>query len=76
MRKKKLYRKYRLLQKINDEMSCCLSDYMERNNNNEREIKYLYDFIHYKNLENEFNYFSENAVEEETDLPFPRLTLK
>ena len=76
MKKNKLYKKCKILQETNDEMSYYLNDYIERINTYDRELRYLQDFIYYKNLENEFNYFSENAVEEETDLPFPRLTLK
>lgn len=76
MKKKKLYKKYKKLKENYEEISDYLTDYITHNNSNERELQYLRDFIHFKNLENEFNYFSENAVEEETDLPFPRLTLK
>ena len=38
--------------------------------------RYMNDFIHYKNLDEEFNYFKEHAHEDtETELPFPYLVL-
>ena len=41
-----------------------------------REINYLYSFISWKNLSDEFAYFKENAYEESDDeLPFSTLTL-
>lgn len=41
-----------------------------------KELHFLYEFIHYKNLESEFTYFCEYAVEDpESILPFPHLTL-
>ena len=41
-----------------------------------REINYLYSFITWKNLSDEFTYFKENAHEESDDeLPFSTLTL-
>ena len=41
-----------------------------------REINYLYSFITWKNLSDEFAYFKENAHEESDDeLPFSTLTL-
>lgn len=39
------------------------------------EARYMHDFIHYKNLENEFRYFCENAHEEDSELPFPYLVI-
>ena len=40
------------------------------------ELRYLNDFVHYKNLDEEFRYFKEHAHEEyEPDLPFPYRTL-
>ena len=41
-----------------------------------REINYLYSFIAWKNLSDEFAYFKENAHEKSDDeLPFSTLTL-
>ncbi len=41
-----------------------------------REINYLYSFITWKNLSEEFAYFKENAHEKsDDDLPFLTLTL-
>ena len=40
------------------------------------EMKYLFDFIKYKNLEDEFRYFQQHAHLEATDEePFPFYTL-
>jgi len=39
-------------------------------------IRYMNDFIVFKNLEDEFIYFKENAHEDQdADLPFPKLIL-
>ena len=49
---------------------------IEDHRRSEENLRYLRDFIHYKNLEDEFRYFKENAHEEyEPDLPFSYLTL-
>ena len=41
-----------------------------------KEIHYLYSFISWKHLSEEFEYFRENAQEVyDDDLPFPTLTL-
>ncbi len=51
--------------------------YLEENEHEMgREINYLYSFISWKHLSDEFEYFKENAHEEYDDnLPFPTLTL-
>ena len=53
-----------------------ITDLLRDQETDHEEIKYLFGFISYKNLEEEYNYFRENAHEEfEEDLPFPTLTL-
>ena len=42
----------------------------------EEDLKYLNDFIHYKNLDEEFQYFRKHAHDDEnSELPFPYLVL-
>ena len=72
-KQKKLYRE---LQELHDEMSDFLSDVLDEQGRNSEELRYLKDFIHYQELEEEYLYFRRNAHEEEnSDLPFPYLTL-
>ena len=72
-KQKKLYRE---LQKLHEEMSDFLSDVLDEQRRNSEELRYLKDFIHYQELEEEYLYFRRNAHEEEnSDLPFPYLTL-
>lgn len=59
------------------EMSDVISNLMDDINNATEEIRYLQEYISYKNLGEEFVYFRKNAHEEyDEDLPFPRLTLQ
>jgi len=40
------------------------------------ELKYLYDFVEYRGLEEDFRFFRENAhLDQKEDLPFPRYVL-
>ena len=40
------------------------------------ELKYLYDFVKYRELEEDFRFFRENAhLDQNEDLPFPRYVL-
>ncbi len=53
-----------------------ITDLLQDQKIDREEIKYLFGFISYKKLEEEYSYFRENAHEEfEEDLPFPTLTL-
>ena len=64
--------KYNYLVELLDEASSALFDYYEI----ERENHFLNEFINYKNLQNEFAYFKENAHEaDDPDNPFPPLIL-
>ena len=67
------------VQHLNDQieyMRDLITDLLQDQKIDREEIKYLFGFISYKKLEEEYNYFRENAHEEfEEDLPFPTLTL-
>lgn len=67
---------YKNLQERCSEMSDVISNLEDDINNATEEIRYLQEFIWYKNLGEEFVYFRKNAQEEyDENLPFPRLTL-
>ena len=72
-KQKKLYQE---LQELHEEMSDFLSNVLGEQRRDSEELRYLKDFIHYQELEEEYLYFRRNAHEEEnSDLPFPSLTL-
>ena len=49
---------------------------MDSHDQDVEEMRYLYDFIHYKELDEEYRYFRENAHEDTSkDQPFPSLVL-
>ena len=67
---------YQNLQERYQEMNDFLLNLIDDHNRNEEDLRYLNDFIHYKDLDEEFHYFKEHAHEDtETDLPFPNLVL-
>lgn len=67
---------YQNLHERYQEMSDYLSDLVEDHKRSEEDLRYLSDFIHYKNLDDEFRYFKEHAHEDEdSELPFPYLVL-
>jgi hypothetical protein len=69
-------RLYQNLQQRYEKMNDFLMSLLEDTKRNEADLRYLTDFIHYKNLDEEFRYFRENAHEDtESELPFPYLTL-
>ena len=69
-------KKYQNLHEHYDEMSDYLNDLIQVHKQTEEEYRYLHDFIHYKNLDEEFEYFREHAHEDEnSELPFPYLVL-
>ena len=58
------------------EMSDFISGLVEDCKQNETDLRYLNEFIRYKKLNDEYQYFRENAHEEyEEDMPFSYLTL-
>lgn len=67
---------YQNLQERCTEMSDFISGLVEDCKQNEEDLRYLSEFIRYKKLTDEFQYFRENAHEEfEEDMPFSYLTL-
>ena len=68
--------RYQNLQERYEEMNEFLLELLDEHKHVEENLRYLEDFILYKNLEKEFRYFKEHAHEEtETNLPFPNLVL-
>lgn len=58
-------------------MSDFITGLLEDEKIHSEELRYLYGFLNYKNLEEEYHDFRRNAVEVyEEDMPFPYLTLK
>lgn len=67
---------YQNLQGLYEEMNDFLLDVLAEQKRDHEELRYLRDFVHYQDLEEEYLYFRNNAYEEEnSDLPFPHLTL-
>lgn len=68
---------YDTLQEVYEEASYMLVNEMKDNSRLRDEIEYLSDFICWKELEEEYIHFKENAVRDPNDnLPFPRYILK
>ena len=69
-------KKYQNLQERYEEMNDYLLELIEEHRRYEVNLKYLSDFVHYKQLDEEYLYFREHAHEDENlELPFPYLTL-
>lgn len=67
---------YKNLQERYKEMNEFLLSLIEDNKQAGEELRYLHEFISYKELDEEFYYFKKNAHEEfDEDMPFSRLTL-
>lgn len=74
--KNKFKKKYDKLLKIYDEISYVLADTLDTNSHIENENYYLSQFISFKGLDDEYQYFKENAHEaDDPDNPFPPLIL-
>ena len=57
-------------------MNDYLLDLIADHRRTEEDMRYMHDFIHYKNLDDEVAYFKENAHEDtDTEFPFPYLVL-
>lgn len=55
-----------------EEMNDYLLELIDEHEHTKEEHRYMNDFIHYKKLDDEFDYFKKHAHEDpETDLPFP-----
>ena len=66
---KNLYENY-------EELSGFLTSALDSQYRDMEEMRYLCEFIRYKDLDEEYNYFRENAHEvTRKDMPFPILTL-
>ena len=71
----KNYREQSLYDRI-EEMNGIIVGMLDDQKIDREEIRYLYDFLTFKNLEEEYQYFRKNAHEvQDENLPFPRLTL-
>ena len=73
---KKYKKKYKRLEESYDMLNEHMLDITDDNERSLNELRYLEAFIDWKNLNEEFLYFKNNAYEKyDEDLPFSRLTL-
>lgn len=73
---KKQMKQYQHLLERYEEMNDYLLELIDEHERTKKERRYMSDFIHYKNLDEEFSYFKEHAHEDtDTELPFPYLVL-
>ena len=73
---KKYKKKYKLLEERYDILNKHMLDITDDNERYLKDLRYLEAFIDWKNLNEEFLYFKNNAYEKyDEDLPFSRLTL-
>lgn len=73
---KKYKKKYKRLKERYDILNEHMLDITDDNKRYLNELRYLESFIDWKNLNDEFLYFKNNAYEKhDEDLPFSRLTL-
>lgn len=73
---KKYKKKYIRLKERYDILNEHMLDITDDNKRYLNELRYLESFIDWKNLNDEFLYFKNNAYEKhDEDLPFSRLTL-
>lgn len=68
-------KKYEDLQEMFQEMSDYLQEVVTQQQSQAESLEYLSDYIAYKGLEEDFNYFRENAHRESEDTPFPRYVM-
>ena len=67
---------YKNLYENYEELSGFLTSAIDSQYRDMEEMRYLCEFIRYKDLDEEYNYFRENAHEvTRNDMPFPILTL-
>lgn len=72
----KVQKQYQFLQERYEEMNDYLLELIAEHERTQEENRYMNDFIHYKNMDEEFAYFRKYAHEDtETELPFPYLVL-
>ena len=72
---KKYKKKYKRLEERYDILNEHMLDITYDNERYLDDLRYLEAFIDWKNLNEEFLYFRNNAYEKDEDLPFSRLTL-
>lgn len=73
---KAIQKQYQNLLERYEEMNEYLLELIEEHDRTQEDCRYMHDFIHYKNLNEEFRYFRKHAHENtETELPFPYLVL-
>lgn len=73
---KKYKKKYKRLEERYDILNEHMLDITDDNERYLKNLRYLEAFIDWKNLNEEFLYFKNNAYEKyDEDLPFSRLTL-
>ena len=73
---KKYKKKYNRLEERYDILNEHMLDITDDNERYLKDLRYLEAFIDWKNLNEEFLYFKNNAYEKyDEDLPFSRLTL-
>ena len=73
---KKYKKKYKRLEERYDILNKHMLDITDDNERYLKNLRYLEAFIDWKNLNEEFLYFKNNAYEKyDEDLPFSRLTL-
>lgn len=73
---KKYKKKYKRLEERYDILNKHMLDITDDNERYLKDLRYLEAFIDWKNLNEEFLYFRNNAYEKyDEDLPFSRLTL-
>ena len=69
-------KKYEDLQEMFQEMSDYRQEVVTQQQVQAESLEYLSDYIAYKGLEEDFNYFRENAHREsDEDTPFPRYVM-
>ena len=67
---------YRNLYENYQELSGFLTSTLDDQYRDMEEMRYLYDFIHYRDLDEDYAYFRENAHEDTSEeLPFPSFVL-
>ena len=73
---KKQMKQYQHLLERYEEINDYVLELIDEHERTKKERRYMSDFIHYKNLDEEFSYFKEHAHEDtDTELPFPYLVL-
>ena len=71
-----LQKQHDALTKHCNEMSLYIQELQNELNSMQGEMRYMNEFINYKDLNEEYQFFRKNAHDEHSpELPFPKLTL-